>query len=161
MLVRFIASFLALFAISPLVAQFHPFGIYQTKSMSSNALVLSIQQAGTSRRVVRPALASIECSSATRFTIEIDCETPATETVITPTSRSITRRASGISAFTDSDAASCTVISNMVVPAATPMQLDLTESIYLPAKTGDYSLVLRTATVTSGTCYGFLTWNEQ
>ena len=141
-------------------AQPHPFVVFQSKSMSSDTVAITLKQAGDGRRIIYPAAAVLECPSATTLSIEIDSTSPATTTAVTPTSKSPTRRASGASAFINSNATGGTVIATITAPAATAVMIDLTDEVYLPAKTGDFDLTLRSGTVTSGTCRAWLSWVE-
>lgn len=159
---KFCLLLLTLGLVSASAQQLQPFSVYQAKSMSSDALVISIQQP-TTGRVIWPVSATLECPSATRLSIELDCSTAATTTATTPIPKSHTRGASSISAFIDSDAASCTVLASFPVSANTPRVVNLYEEVFLPRSapaSGSYSLVMRSGTVTSGTCYGLLTWRE-
>ena len=157
-----LGAFLALSAaLAPLCAQSYRgfFNLYQEKSMSSNAVVLTLQQPASGSRLIELLASVIECSSATTMTLEVGCDTPATVTAQTPTAIGYPRFAPLIEGYVNSDAASCTVIAYASVPANTPVPFSLS-GIWLSGGDGAGDLTLRSGTVASGTCRAWIVGRE-
>lgn len=163
-MLRYIKAFLALLALSVPFAPLceaqgfdRNFVLLQTKSMSSDEVVLSLKQPSTGARLVQAKAAILYCDSATTFTVEINCGTPATTTAQAPTPVGYPRQSTNVLGYLNSNAASCTVIGSQSVSAGFPSSVDLT-GIWLAAAGDD--IVMRSATVTSGTCIGWLIGKE-
>lgn len=133
------------------------FVLYQSKSMSSDAFVLSLKQPTSGGRLVALKAAVLQCPSATSFTIEINCGTPATSTSTAPTPVGYPRLTPNVLGYINSNAASCTTIAFQGTAAGFPATMDLT-GIWLTAAGQD--VTMRSATVTSGTCVGWLVGRE-
>lgn len=163
-MLRYTKAILAILALSiPLVPLAEAQGfdrnfvLLQTKSMSSDEVVLTLKQPSSGARLVELKAAVLQCASATSFTVEINCGTPATTTAQTPTPVGYPRTVPNVEGYVNSNAASCTVIGSMGVSAGFPAAIDL-NGIWLAAAGND--ITLRSATVTSGSCTGWFVGKE-
>ena len=137
----------------------HQFNIYQARTMSADAAAITIQQptSGAEREAWIDHV-TVECPSATFLQIDVDCSTRATATAAAINSTGPRRHTSytpTFAAFINSNAASCTTVQRIAVPADTPVSVAY-DTLTLPADTSTtntWNVTFRTGTVTSGTCY--------
>lgn len=154
------AFWLFLCPLIPLNAQgpYLSFLVSQAKVMSNNAISLAVVQPSNGARNVQFLFARVECPSANRVQIVMDCETAPTETATTVHAIGNPRKTPNILGYQDATASTCTEIANLILLANTPLTIDLSAVRF--STSAAHNLAIQTGNVASGTCRAYIVGRE-